>query len=70
MVTLRVLSDYRSRDLAYSNGQILLVDDVLGAWLLRDSPGSFQLLEPADTTEARDVSAPPKDKMMRRSKTK
>jgi hypothetical protein len=66
---LRVLVDYQCRNNRYFAGQILQVDDEYGAWLQRDCSGCFERAD-QPKEEARDVSAPPKDKMMRRSKTK
>ena len=42
---LVVLSDYRAGAVAYKKGQTIHVSDLVGEFLLRDSPGSFELVE-------------------------
>lgn len=70
MVTLYVLSDYRSRRTAYECGEIITVSEEEAARLMADSPDSFALTlpEPPVSIEVAAPEAPPLDKAVRRRK--
>lgn len=54
---LRVLGRYRAGDVAYEAGQVVDVKDGEGAFLLRDSPGSFEVEEDHPPTVAESPTA-------------
>lgn len=67
---LRCVSRYRNAQLAIfvEPGEVLSgISAEIEAQLLRDSPGSFEVLTDTDATAALD--APPRDKMLRREST-
>lgn len=43
MVRLNVLSNYRNQSAIYLAGSVVEVDDVDAAWLMADSPGTFEV---------------------------
>jgi hypothetical protein len=47
-VELRVRSRYRSGEVEYAEGTVIHVSEEMGAFLLRDSPGSFEEVRAAD----------------------
>lgn len=67
---LRVLSRYQARDEIYEPGQILDLPEAEAERLLADSPGSFTTEAPEENALNAAVDAPPRDKMVKRSKTK
>lgn len=58
---LKCVDPYRAGSVTYDMGQEFEVDDEHGAWLCRDSPGCFQVIQTVDKA----LSAPPEDKMQR-----
>lgn len=71
---LRVLREYRCRELHYHPGTIE-VDAALGEWLLRDSAAFVRCDDgppaPAPpTVEDRALDAPPVDRMLRRRRAR
>lgn len=69
---LRVISRYENRDVVYEVGQTIDVDDMTAAWLMRDAPGCFALVQkkPVPEPEAKAETEPPEDKAMRSPKRK
>jgi hypothetical protein len=69
---LYVIDDYRSRDVFYPKGVVLEVPAETAVFLMADAPGCFSLSAPSVSIETvtEEISAPPADKMIRRSKTK
>lgn len=61
MVRLRVKNDYICRDLAYKAGAVIDVDDDLAAFLLVDSPGTFEEVQ----SVSKEVAEPPQDKAVK-----
>ena len=57
---LRCIDDYRAGDVRYEPGQVIDVKDGVGQFLLRDAPGSFELVGARRrlTLRARSESAP------------
>lgn len=70
MVTLHVLSDYRSRRTVYECGETITVSEEEAVRLMADSPASFALTlpEPVASVEVVALDAPPLDKAVRRRK--
>ena len=62
---LRVTGDYRSGAVAYTKGQLVQVTDEEGAFLMRDSPGSF-----APAMEQAVSGVPAVDRQMRGGKAR
>lgn len=57
---LRVVSEYRSRDVVYGVGSVIEVSDEQARFLMVDAPGCFVVhVEKA-------IEAPPVDKMVKR----
>lgn len=55
---LKVLDNYKSHRGAWEAGEEITVDEELGQWLQRDSPGSFEKIGEKALDE------PPEDKMV------
>lgn len=56
---LRVLSDYQSGGRRYRAGEVIEVGELLGRHLLRDSPGSFEVVpEESAPAEKEQVTRP------------
>ena len=71
-VKLRSKADYQMRELSYKAGQVLQVDEDVAAFLLRDAPENFELVEgePAEL-RIRDLGqGPPADKEIKRPAVK
>lgn len=51
-------------------GDVLEVSEAEAAFLLRDAPGLFELVEPDPEPETAALDAPPADKMIKRSRRK
>jgi len=71
MVTLYVLSDYRSRRIEHVAGTAIVVSQEEADRLLADSPDSFTLATPIEPDPEPEVlvtapDAPPVDKQVRR----
>lgn len=64
---LRCKRRYRAYGHDYTAGQVFDVHDAIGAWLLRDSPGSFEAVE---QTQKRTLKRPPRDKQIREATQK
>lgn len=63
-VSLRCLSDYRAGETLYTAGRVYFdVDEHAAAFLMRDSPGSFEIVKPIS-------EAPPMDKQIVSRKVK
>jgi hypothetical protein len=65
MIKLKVLHSYKSRDTQYQAGQVIEVTLEQMAFLTCDAPGCF-----AVDIEDKAPAKPPKDKMVKRGKTK
>lgn len=48
---LHCIGRYRAGPVSYEAGQVVELPDAAGEYLLRDSPGSFTLEEPAPNSE-------------------
>lgn len=71
MVTLYVLSEYRSRRIEYAAGTAIVVSEEEAGRLMADSPASFTLARPIEPDPEPEVliaapEAPPVDKAIRR----
>ena len=62
---LNVLGDYAGHGVRYRAGTVITVPDDEGEFLLRDSPGSFEVCE-----EKKAVEEPPRDKMVKKTRKK
>lgn len=60
---LKVKALYRCRDVRYEPGEIDVPDDA-AAWLLRDAPGTFEVVQD------KAMERPPADKMVRKHRSK
>ena len=56
---LKILGGYSSHRGAWRKGEEIEVEEELGHWLLRDSPGSFEIVVEKAMDE------PPEDKMVK-----
>ena len=69
-----VQSDYQSHAAKWSAGQIAELDADKADWFNRDSPGVLKLIEERppepEPVETRAIEAPPKDRMVRKGKTR
>lgn len=65
---LRAREDYvmPNRNLHIKRGEVFAANDELYRFLMADSPGTFEVVEP----EPKAVDAPPVDKMVKRPKAK
>jgi hypothetical protein len=61
---LKVLSDYRCRDVHYAAGLIIEIDEVEARRLMNDAEGCFEVVE------GKGVEKPPKHKMVEESEKK
>lgn len=73
MTQLRVLGRYRTADVSYEAGQVLDLKDEAAAYLMRDSPSSFEVIVPkagkvATETTASGLEAP--DRRAREGRTR
>ena len=71
MVTLYVLSEYRSRRIEYAAGTAIVVSEEEAGRLMADSPESFALVTPIEPDPEPEVlttapEEPPVDKAVRR----
>ena len=62
-IKLRVLGSYDSAMRHYQKGDSVTTDRETAEFLMRDSPGTFEVMQAE--TEIKMVDGPPKDKMMR-----
>jgi len=73
-VKLSVKSNYVNRNLAYREGQEILVDEAEAAFLMADAPGNFtEVVEEApepEVVKAKAPKKPAKDKAVKESETK
>ena len=69
-----VQHDYKSHVAHHSAGQVVEMDADLGDWFNRDSPGVLKLIEERppepEPVETRAIEVPPKDRMVRKGKTR
>jgi hypothetical protein len=64
-VKLKVVEDYHGR-VEYTAGQVIDVTPEMALWLRTDAPGCFSVV----VEEAKEIPAPPKDKMVHKAKNK
>ena len=66
-ITLRCIKEYGNQFIHMSPGDIYKTDTDRAEWILRDGPDCFEVVLPAPQKA---VEAPPKDRMLRKVKTK
>ena len=66
---LEVLGNYAGHGVRYVAGTIITVPDEKGEFLLRDSPGSFEVYEEKEK-KTKAVEKPPRDKKVKKSRKK
>lgn len=72
---LFVVADYRARQVYHPKGAVLEVPADVAAFLMADAPGCFSTKDPSanpavSVETVKEIAGAPKDKMMRKQRTK